>query len=84
MNKLLDSVTYGTCFLGITISELIGSVWQVLSIISLIISITCGFISVVMKIKDALKDGKIDDKEINDINKELENLKDTIDKVEKK
>lgn len=72
----LDVAHYLTLILGITLSE----VETVLSIICLLLSIGFGIFGIVLKYKKYIADGKLDKKEIEDLLKDVNELKDKIDK----
>lgn len=75
-------------FAGTTIENVDHLVSIICGVIGLAITITCAIIPLVRKIRNAKKDGKIDDKEMDDIIDTIKDgadkVKDEIDKINKK
>lgn len=57
--------------------ETMNVIYMVLGIIGLVLGIVSGVIGLVFKIKEALKDGKIDEKEAEEIAKDVKDIADT-------
>lgn len=75
---LLDAVSWAGLLFGLSLADFESIVYIVLGIVSLIITLISGMISIIMKIKSALSDGKLTDEEIKDITKSLGDLSDDL------
>lgn len=77
--KLSSSICYLSGVFGLTIagdiSDVLGVVVSCISAISMLI---CLIINLISTIKKSMSDGKIDEKERDEINKQIENRKGTI------
>ena len=77
--KLSSTICYLSGVFGLTIagdiSDVLGVVVSCISAISMLI---CLIINLISTIKKSMSDGKIDDKEREEINKQIENRKGTI------
>ena len=77
--KLSSTICYLSGVFGLTIagdiSDVLGVVVSCVSAISMLI---CLIINLISTIKKSMSDGKIDDKEREEINKQIENRKGTI------
>ena len=79
VRKLSSTICYLSGVFGLTIagdiSDVLGVVVSCISAISMLI---CLIINLISTIKKSMSDGKIDDKEREEINKQIENRKGTI------
>lgn len=77
--KLSSTICYLSGVFGLTmageISDVLGVVVSCISAISMLI---CLIINLISTIKKSMADGKIDEKEMEEINKQIENRKGTI------
>lgn len=77
--RLSSTICYLSGVFGLTIagdiSDILGVVVSCISAISMLI---CLIINLISTIKKSMSDGKIDDKEREEINKQIENRKGTI------
>ena len=83
MEKILTSLNItGTSvgiLLGIANIEFMANIYLILGCLSFILGIVAGIFRLVLLIKKALKDGKIDEEEAQDIVNQVENIKNDID-----
>lgn len=77
--KITDLLTWGGCILGLTLQD----VQALAAIICITISIISSLINIVIKFKNALKDGKVTVDELEDIKNELDDLKHNIEGKDK-
>lgn len=77
--KLSSTICYLSGVFGLTmageISDVLGVIVSGISAISMLI---CLIINLISTIKKSMEDGKIDEKEMEEINKQIENRKGTI------
>ena len=77
--KLSSTICYLSGVFGLTIagdiSDVLGVVVSCISAISMLI---CLIINLISTIKKSMSDGKIDEKEMEEINKQIEQMKGTI------
>lgn len=73
--KITDLFTWGGCILGLTLQD----VQALAAIICIAISIISSIINIIIKFKNALKDGKVTVDELEDIKSELDDLKHNIE-----
>lgn len=82
MNKTMASAQYTSLLLGISLVD----IQSILSVLLLIISLVVGIINLVLIIKKALKDGKIDEDEKKEITEAVTDIavkvEDITEKVE--
>ena len=77
--KITDLLTWGGCILGLTLQD----IQALAAIICIAISIISSLINIIIKFKNALKDGKMTADELEDIKSELDDLKHTIEGKDK-
>lgn len=77
--KITDLLTWGGCILGLTLQD----VQALAAIICIAISIISSVINIIIKFKNALKDGKVTGDELEDIKNELDDLKHNIEGKDK-
>lgn len=77
--KITDLLTWGGCILGLTLQD----VQALAAIICITISIVSSLINIIIKFKNALKDGKVTVDELEDIKNELDDLKHNIEGKDK-
>lgn len=77
--KITDLLTWGGCILGLTLQD----VQALAAIICIAISIISSIINIIIKFKNALKDGKVTGDELEDIKNELDDLKHNIEGKDK-
>lgn len=77
--KITDLLTWGGCILGLTLQD----VQALAAIICITISIVSSLINIIIKFKNALKDGKMTADELEDIKNELDDLKHNIEGKDK-
>lgn len=70
--------------LGIANVEFMANIYLILGCLSFVLGIVAGIIRLVLLFKKALKDGKIDENEAEDIANQVENIKNDIDEQIKK
>ena len=70
--------------LGIANVEFMANIYLILGCLSFVLGIVAGIFRLVVLIKKALKDGKIDEAEAEDIANQVENIKNDIDEQIKK
>lgn len=70
--------------LGIANVEFMTNIYLILGCLSFVLGIVAGILRLVVLIKKALKDGKIDEAEAEDIANQVENIKNDIDEQIKK
>lgn len=72
MNKICTALDISQwALIGISLTN----VKDVLNIILLVVSIGVGILSILLKLKQYTKDGKLDKEELEDINKDVDDLK---------
>ena len=77
--KITDLLTWGGCILGLTLQD----IQALAAIICITISIISSLINIIIKFKNALKDGKLTVDELEDIKSELDDLKHNIEGKDK-
>ena len=77
--KITDLLTWGGCILGLTLQD----VQALAAIICITISIISSLINIIIKLKNALKDGKMTADELEDIKNVLDDLKHNIEGKDK-
>lgn len=78
MDNLKLGVAIANCVLAVTMQQIQSYVSVAASLITSGISIFISILLLVSRIKDALKDGKIDENEALEIGAQMENLKEEI------
>lgn len=73
-SKLFDLISWVGLILGFSLADWEHLVYIIIGLISLATTIISGIISIVIKVKHSLKDGKITDDELKDIKNEVDNL----------
>lgn len=77
--KLSSTICYLSGVFGLTMAGDIGDVLGIIvSCISAVSMLVCLIINLITTIKKSMADGKIDDKEMEEIKKQIENRKGTI------
>lgn len=77
--KITDLLTWGGCILGLTLQD----IQAFAAIICITISIISSVVNIIIKFKNALKDGKLTADELEDIKSELDDLKHNIEGKDK-
>lgn len=72
MTKWLDGLA--VTLTGISWISIIENISSVLACIASLVAIVAGIISIVLKLKDAMSDGKIDESELNDIRESADDV----------
>lgn len=81
MNKnehILDLVSWVCLLIGVSLADFKDIIYIIIGLISLITTLVSSVISIVVKIKNASKDGVITDEELKDIQNEFDKLGDKI------
>ena len=78
-----DSISCIGPMLGFSLADCEHIVHIIIGLISLTTTIVSGIISIVIKIKHSLKDGKITEDELNEIKDEVDKFKENVDKERK-
>ena len=77
MNRIIKTLDISQwTLIGISLTDISG----ILNIVLLSISIGVGILSLVLKLRQFLKDGKIDKEELSELESDIEHIKDNIDK----
>lgn len=64
----------------VSVTTFVTSLNAILTLIASLVAITCGVVSIVLKLKVYTKDGKLSDDEITDLQNEVEKLRKLIKK----
>lgn len=73
-SKLFDLISWVGLILGFSLADWEHLLYIIIGLISLATTIISGIISIVIKVKHSLKDGKITDEELNEIKDEVNNF----------
>ena len=73
-SKLFDLISWVGLILGFSLADWEHLIYIIIGLISLATTIISGIISIVIKVKHSLKDGKITDEELNEIKDEVNNF----------
>lgn len=80
MNKLIATLDISQwTLIGISLADISG----ILNIVLLAISIGVGVLSLILKLRQFLKDGKLDQEEMKELENDIRHIKDTIDTIDK-
>ena len=77
-SKVFDLISWVGLFLGFSLADWEHIVYIIIGLISLTTTIVSGIISIVIKIKHSLKDGKITEDELNEIKGEVDKFKENV------
>ena len=73
-SKIFDLISWIGLILGFSLADWEHLIYIIIGLISLATTIISGIISIIIKVKHSLKDGKITDDELKDIKNEVNNL----------
>ena len=82
-SKVFDLISWVGLFLGFSLADWEHIVYIIIGLISLTTTIISGIISIVIKIKHSLKDGKITEDELNEIKGEVDKFKENVNNERK-
>lgn len=77
-SKIFDYISWIGLVLGFSLADWEHIVYIIIGLISLATTIVSGIISIVIKIKHSLKDGKITEDELNEIKGEVDKFKENV------
>ena len=77
-SKIFDYISWIGLVLGFSLADWEHIVYIIIGLISLATTIVSGIISIVIKIKHSLKDGKITEGELNEIKDEVDKFKENV------
>lgn len=77
-SKVFDYISWIGLILGFSLADWEHIVYIIIGLISLATTIVSGIISIVIKIKHSLKDGKITEDELNEIKGEVDKFKENV------
>ena len=77
-SKVFDLISWVGLILGFSLADWEHIVYIIIGLISLATTIVSGIISIVIKIKHSLKDGKITEDELNEIKGEVDKFKENV------
>lgn len=77
-SKVFDYISWIGLVLGFSLADWEHIVYIIIGLISLATTIVSGIISIVIKIKHSLKDGKITENELNEIKGEVDKFKENV------
>lgn len=77
-SKIFDLISWVGLFLGFSLADWEHIVYIIIGLISLTTTVVSGIISIVIKIKHSLKDGKITEDELNEIKGEVDKFKENV------
>lgn len=78
-SKIFDYISWVGLFLGFSLADWEHIIYIIIGLISLLTTIVSGIISIIIKIKHSLKDGKITEEELKDIKDEVDNLSESVE-----
>lgn len=81
---IFDAASIGCFLIGAGFNDVSNAIYEILGIISFIISIIAGSIGLIMKFKHYISDGKLTDDEINDLVNDAKDIKKQFDDLEDK
>ena len=82
-SKVFDYISWIGLILGFSLADWEHIVYIIIGLISLTTTIVSGIISIVIKIKHSLKDGKITEDELNEIKDEVDKFKENVNNERK-
>ena len=82
-SKIFDLISWIGLILGFSLADWEHIVYIIIGLISLTTTIVSGIISIVIKIKHSLKDGKITEDELNEIKDEVDKFKENVNNERK-
>ena len=82
-SKVFDLISWVGLILGFSLADWEHIVYIIIGLISLATTIVSGIISIVIKIKHSLKDGKITEDELNEIKGEVDKFKENVNNERK-
>lgn len=82
-SKVFDYISWIGLILGFSLADWEHIVYIIIGLISLTTTIVSGIISIVIKIKHSLKDGKITEDELNEIKGEVDKFKENVNNERK-
>ena len=82
-SKVFDYISWIGLVLGVSLADWEHIVYIIIGLISLTTTIISGIISIVIKIKHSLKDGKITEDELNEIKGEVDKFKENVNNERK-
>ena len=82
-SKIFDLISWVGLLLGFSLADWEHIVYIIIGLISLTTTIVSGIISIVIKIKHSLKDGKITEDELNEIKDEVDKFKENVNNERK-
>lgn len=82
-SKVFDYISWIGLILGFSLADWEHIVYIIIGLISLTTTIISGIISIVIKIKHSLKDGKITEDELNEIKGEVDKFKENVNNERK-
>ena len=82
-SKIFDYISWIGLVLGFSLADWEHIVYIIIGLISLATTIVSGIISIVIKIKHSLKDGKITEDELNEIKGEVDKFKENVNNERK-
>lgn len=82
-SKVFDYISWIGLILGFSLADWEHIVYIIIGLISLTTTIVSGIISIVIKIKHSLKDGKISEDELNEIKGEVDKFKENVNNERK-
>lgn len=77
-SKVFDYISWIGLVLGFSLADWEHIVYIIIGLISLTTTVVSGIISIVIKIKHSLKDGKITEDELNEIKGEVDKFKENV------
>lgn len=77
-SKVFDLISWVGLLLGFSLADWEHVIYIIIGLISLVTTIISGIISIVIKIKHSLKDGKITEDELNEIKDEVDKFKENV------
>ena len=78
-SKIFDLISWIGLILGFSLADWEHLIYIIIGLISLATTIISGIISIVIKVKHSLKDGKITGDELKDIKDEVDNLSESVE-----
>ena len=82
-SKVFDLISWVGLVLGFSLADWEHIVYIIIGLISLATTIVSGIISIVIKIKHSLNDGKITEDELNEIKDEVDEFKENVNNERK-
>ena len=82
-SKVFDLISWFGLLLGFSLADWEHVIYIIIGLISLVTTIISGIISIVIKIKHSLMDGKITEDELNEIKDEVDKFKENVNNERK-